>query len=124
MENNRSDTKFLSEEGEENEWTTHGRESVLCLISGIFSQDCRCWGIHRLSLGDLRKPAEKSKPTARAYFRLPPPAGKALGGVSNPNRMEMNVFSPAGSAGAHQHHKVGLVQRRSAADKLQVVNNK
>lgn len=30
-------------------------------------------------LRDLREPTEGSEPTTRAYFRLPPPAGKAWG---------------------------------------------
>ena len=56
---------------------------MLCFIPEIFSLDHRSWGIHRLFLRDLRKPTEESEPTARAYFRLPPPAGKALGGFKS-----------------------------------------
>lgn len=77
MENNRSEIKFLGEGAEENERTTLTRVSLV-FHSRKFQPGLQCWGIHRISLGDLRKPAEESEPAARAYFRLPPPAGKAF----------------------------------------------
>jgi len=99
-----------------------GRQWTLCLILEIFSLDHRSWGIHSLFLRGLRKPTEESKPTARVYFRLPPPAGKALGGFKS-KQGGNQCFLPNQVSQPHRHHKVGLVQRRSSADKCQVVNN-
>lgn len=54
-----------------------------CYLPETFSLYDRSWGIHRHFLRDPRKPTEEREPTARASVRLPPPAGKALGGFKS-----------------------------------------